>query len=167
MLPVPTCVDILVTENKSAELATIVQLELLKIDSITSKMLRCASNPKPHLARLSLHEILERSVGLIEPQLRARKIRLKRNYAAPSDIVHADAHQLEQAFLNLLLNAFDAIGQDGQITVATSARATRKKNNGSHRIEVIVRDTGNGIAKEQLSRLFEPFYTTKTNGTGL
>src|SRR5437016_4352686 len=74
MVAVRTFVDILLAENKNAELAAIVQRELLRIDSIVSKMLRCASNPKPHLARVSLHEILERSVGLIEPQLRARKI---------------------------------------------------------------------------------------------
>src|SRR5437762_3607140 len=120
MVAVRTFIDLLVAENKGAELAGLVQQELKRIDSIVAQMLRCASNPKRQFARVSLHEILDRSLRLIEPQLRTCNIRLKRSYLAARDVFHGDAYQLEQAFLNLCLNAFDAVGHDGQIRVATS-----------------------------------------------
>src|SRR5436190_2151442 len=120
MVAIRTFVDMLLAENKNAELAGIVQRELLRIDSIISQMLRCASQPKPAFVRLPLHEVLDRSLRLIEPQLRAQNIRLNRRYATAPDTVNGDAHQLEQAFLNLFLNAFDAIGHDGEISVTTS-----------------------------------------------
>ena len=168
MVAVRTFVELLLAQNKDAELADVVQREVLRIDSIISRMLHCASQPKVNLVRLGLNEILDRSLALIEPQLRARKIRLKRNYLAAPDLVEGDAHQLEQAFLNLFLNAFDAIGHDGQITVATrlvpSAATTR---NDADLLQVRIHDTGSGIAKERLPRLFEPFYSTKPHGTGL
>jgi signal transduction histidine kinase len=168
MVAIRTFVELLLARNKDAELAEVVRREVLRIDSIISQMLRTASQPKASLVRVELNEILDRSLGLIEPQLRARKIRLKRSYLAAHDAIQGDAHQLEQAFLNLLLNAFDAIGHDGQITVATCLIPTRRDTkNAVQRVQVRIHDTGSGIAKEQLAHLFEPFYSTKPNGTGL
>jgi signal transduction histidine kinase len=167
MVAVRTFVQVLLAENRNAELATVVQTELSRIDSLISQMLHCASKPKPHIGRVSLQEVLERTLRVVEPQLRERKIRLVRSYLASPDIVLADAHQLEQAFLNLLLNASDAIGENGDITVGTAARTLRKRILGSDHLEVMISDTGAGIPKHQLSRLFEPFCTTKENGTGL
>jgi signal transduction histidine kinase len=202
MVAVRTFIEVLLTENKTSELAEIVRRELVRIDSLLSQMLRGASNPTPQYARVSLQEILERSLRLIEPHSRARKIQLRCACVASPDMVHADQHQLEQAFLNLLLNACDAIGRDGEIRVETRiARLGRKagswipspagrgqgegegnvgeskrrrrignslgKVNGSNALEVLISDTGGGMSKQQLSRVFEPFYTTKANGTGL
>ncbi|MBW8863824.1 MAG: hypothetical protein JF609_02675 [Verrucomicrobia bacterium] len=91
--------------------------------------------------------------------MNGRLITLKREYHAASDSVHGDESLLQQAFMNLILNAVEAVGSNGGVAVAT-------ENNGSH-LKVYVRDTGPGIPKDNLSRLFEPFFTTKKNGTGL
>jgi signal transduction histidine kinase len=171
MVAIRTFVEMLLSDNKNAELAEIAHRELVRVDSLISQMLRSAGNPKAVCVRLPLSEILDRSLRLIEPQLRARNIRLERSYLAAPDTLMGDAHQLEQAFLNLFLNACDAIGQEGEISVATLLVSTRsfdaKKSKTANQLQVCIRDTGIGVAKEEASRIFEPFYTTKPNGTGL
>jgi signal transduction histidine kinase len=171
MVAIRTFVEILLNENKNAELAGIVQRELVRIDSIISQMLRSAANPKPSFTRVCLSEVLDRSLRLIEPQLRAHNIRLRRDYVASQDMLQGDAHQLEQAFLNLFLNAFDAVGQNGEIIVTTSLISAEgigsKRTKRPQRLQALIRDSGIGLGKEQVTRLFEPFYTTKPNGTGL
>src|SRR5690606_42165829 len=79
----------------------------------------------------------------------------------PTDLpeVWGDANQLQQVLLNLLVNAEQAIGQDGRITIR--GRAAGKM------VELMVEDTGPGIPQSALPHLFEPFFTNKPNGTGL
>jgi two-component system NtrC family sensor kinase len=75
--------------------------------------------------------------------------------------VNADFGQLRQAFMNILLNACDAMPQGGTLTLASHFYS------GSREVEISVTDTGAGIAPELVSRIFDPFFTTKEKGTGL
>jgi len=72
----------------------------------------------------------------------------------------SDSSQLQQVFLNILNNAIDAIGKDGEISVKTSHNAEEEQ------IVIIIADNGPGIANDQLDRVFEPFFTTKEAGMG-
>jgi signal transduction histidine kinase len=87
-------------------------------------------------------------------------ISLQRNYQAAPDTVRGDDAQLQQVFMNLLLNAVEAMGTNGVLTVSTEIT-------GGKQLQIQIRDTGVGIARENLARLFELFFTTKKNGTGL
>jgi signal transduction histidine kinase len=172
MVAIRTFIEMLLASNKDAELAGIVKRELQRIDSIVSQMLRFSANPRPSVGAIHLNEVLERSLRLIQPQLNARGIRLERNLQADPDTFWADAHRLEQAFTNLFFNAIEAIGQNGEITVATSIvrrrrGAARTRSTRAPSFQITIRDTGMGIPKEQLAQLFEPFFSTKPNGTGL
>jgi signal transduction histidine kinase len=71
---------------------------------------------------------------------------------------------LQQAFMNLLFNAIEAMGTNGDLTVMTEIV---QESNGARQLQIKIRDTGVGISPENLGRLFEPFFTTKKNGTGL
>ena len=93
-----------------------------------------------------------------------RMIVLKRDYRAGSDTVRGDESQLQQAFMNLVLNGLEAIGNNGELTVRTELCPDGADRSG---LKISFQDTGPGIAAEHLSRLFEPFFTTKKNGTGL
>jgi len=96
--------------------------------------------------------------------MQGQMIVLKRDYRATPDTVRGDESQLQQAFMNLVLNGIEAIGSNGELTVRTELSAGDK---GGSCLKISFQDTGPGIAEENLSRLFEPFFTTKKNGTGL
>lgn len=170
MVAIRTFVEMLIAQNKDTELAEVVQREILRIDAIVSQLLGFAGNPKPRAAEFRLTETLDRCLRLVEPQLKVRNIRLRRSFRCRSDTVQGDADRLEQAFINILLNAIEAIGQKGQLFVTTglqkAARRRGEKSTGST-LYISVRDTGPGISAQELPRIFEPFYTSKAEGTGL
>lgn len=83
---------------------------------------------------------------------------------APSRLI-AHPDQLRQVFLNLMLNACDAMPNGGQLHIATEISCNN--DSGSQYVVISVRDTGVGISPEHMPHLFEPFYTTKPQGTGL
>ena len=101
---------------------------------------------------------------LLQHQISAKLISLQRHYKADPDIVRGDDAQLQQAFMNLLLNALEAMGPNGVLTVSTGIS---EGEGGARLLKVHIEDTGVGIARENLERSFEPFFTTKKNGTGL
>jgi C4-dicarboxylate-specific signal transduction histidine kinase len=115
--------------------------------------------PAGEAKECQINEVIEASLNLIQYDKRARGIAIVRELAPDLPAIVADANQLSQVFLNLVLNALDALSEGGTITVR-SGRA-----NGM--IEVRFIDTGIGIPKEALIRIFDPFYTTKEKGTGL
>jgi signal transduction histidine kinase len=101
---------------------------------------------------------------LLQHQVSGKLTSLKRDYRARPDTVRGDDAQLQQAFMNLLLNALEAMGMNGTLTVSTEIV---DGENGARLVKIKIQDTGTGIARENLARMFEPFFTTKKNGTGL
>ena len=147
-------------DEDALAMAELVARELKRIDGLATQMLRLSS-PKPStLTTVRVHDVLDHALRLLEHQFSSRLIAVKKNYGAGSDLVRADESQLQQAFMNLLLNAAEAMGNHGELWLATESTADA-------RLKIFVRDTGPGIAPENIPRLFEPFFTTKKNGTGL
>lgn len=173
LVAVKTFVDLLLQRNKDAELAELVRRELQRIDSIVSQMLRFAGPSQPTFASIRLHEVLDRALRLIQPQLEDKRIALNQSFAAMSDTVRGDDYQLEQAFINLFFNALEAMSPNGNLSVTTEIILSKNESpstspdRGDQRLRVTVKDTGVGIAPKNIERLFEPFFTTKPNGTGL
>jgi signal transduction histidine kinase len=152
-------IELLTQKEEDKEMAEVVRRELRRINSLVTQMLRYSA-PKPvAFAKIRTHDLLDHSLRLLEHQMNGRLITLKREYHATADLVPGDEAQLQQAFMNLFLNAVEAVGSNGEVCVTT-------ENAGAH-LKVLVRDSGPGISPENLARLFEPFFTTKKNGTGL
>ncbi len=164
MVAIQTFVDLLLEKNQDAELSDIVRHELRRINTIVTQMLRIAVPGPASFKTVRVHEVLEHSLRLLQPQISVKLIAVEKNYRAESDVVRGDDAQLQQTFMNLLLNAVEAMGPNGTLTVATE---TADGENGARSLKIQIRDTGMGIAPENLARLFEPFFTTKKNGTGL
>ena len=163
MVAVKTFVDLLAQKNPEAELTGLAARELQRINAIVTQMLRFAA-PKPAtFATVRAHELLDRTLRLLQHQVGAKMISLQRNYRAAPDTVRGDDAQLQQVFMNLLLNAIEAMGANGVLTVGTEIA----EDGGQRRLKIHIQDTGVGIARENLARLFEPFFTTKKDGTGL
>jgi two-component system, NtrC family, nitrogen regulation sensor histidine kinase GlnL len=160
-----TFIDLLLERNQEAELAEVVRREMGRIDVLVSRMLKLAGTRQTVLRSVRLHEILEHALRLVQSQVESRPIELRRQFEASCDSLEADEYELEQAFVNLLLNALEAMGGGGRLTVST--RLTPAGAGGSPQLAVDIQDTGTGIAAENMRRLFEPFFTTKPSGTGL
>jgi len=147
--------------------------EVKRIDTIVNRLLNFARPAKACLKPVSLHEIVENSLRLVEQQLLQHEIVLKRHFDAKRHIIEADAEQLNQTFINLFLNAIHAMGKGGTLTVRTllihPSQEIPLVSNGQNvdRIRVDIQDTGCGIAPDQLSKIFDPFFTTKEDGVGL
>lgn len=147
--------------------------EVERINTIVTQLLNFSRPVKPKLVPVSLHAVLDAAGRLAAQQMKAKRVVFERCYQAPSDRLPGEDRLLSQVFLNLFLNGIDAMGQGGVLTVQTTciARAVLVPYPGMPDaqawIEVRVRDTGCGIPLEQWPHVFDPFFSTKTNGTGL
>ncbi len=142
----------------------VVGQELLQLQRLAQGLVDFA---KPHTAGrtvVDLRVVLEQVMALTRADLDKKDIVVKATYAHDSVGITADPGHLRQAFLNLILNARDAMAHAGPLNVATRVVEGRQ---GAREVEVTITDTGQGIAPADLTRLFEPFFTRKAHGTGL
>jgi len=144
---------------------TVIRQEIERLERIVQNFLDLVRLPEPNIQPLSLHEVVERSVELLKPNFEEHAIQVTINWPEALPNVQGDAEQLEQVFLNLLLNAIQAMPEGGAIELTASWIKGRTEMDGS--IEVAVSDTGPGIPKALRDKIFDPFFTTKANGIGL
>src|SRR5207237_5033480 len=157
---------------KDAELTGIVSREVRRIDSIVSQMLRFAGPAKPTFSALLMRDVLEQSCRLIEHQLAKKQIHLQKTFLASPDLMRGDSYQLEQAFLNLLFNAIEAMGPNGELVIATDLVTLETKSpvlpaSQPTHLRLRIKDNGVGIPPENIARRFDPFFTTKKRGRAL
>ena len=164
LVAIKTYVELLLEKGEDKEMAGVVRRELKRIDGLATQMLRLSAPKSGAPAKVQIHEVLDHSLRLLEHQMSGRMILLKRDYRATPDTVRGDEAQLQQAFMNLVLNGIEAIGSNGELTVRTEIFFGAAGGCG---LKIFFEDTGPGITAENLARLFEPFFTTKKNGTGL
>ncbi len=164
MVAIKTFVDLLAQKGQDTELTEVVGRELERINTIVTQMLRFAAPNRAAFTTVRVHDVLDHSLRLMQHQISGKLISLQRHYQAEPDTVHGDDAQLQQVFMNLLLNALEAMGTNGVLTIKTE---TMKDERSVRLLRINIQDTGVGIAPEHLDRLFEPFFTTKKNGTGL
>lgn len=126
--------------------------------SIITNMLEFARSDTSRHRTVQVNDIIESSMLIIEKDFNKASIEIRRNLAKDAKPITANPMQIQQVFLNILLNAKDAIPEGGKVTVETENR--------DKYLIVNISDTGSGIAKEVLSKIFDPFFTTKVVGKG-
>jgi nitrogen-specific signal transduction histidine kinase len=149
--------------------------EIDRIDTLVNQLLRFARPAKPLLRPMHVHEILEKTLRLVQHRLYQKEIKVTRKWDAPVDTIRADGDQMEQVFLNFFLNAMDAMKRGGELTVSTETRTGEslvthllpEDEESNEALRISIRDTGEGIKKEDIGQVFDPFFTTKDFGTGL
>ena len=145
--------------DKLEQYLAVAKGEINRLDYIVTQFLQ-AIRPAPlQLKTVSLNEVVERTLELLRPELDNRGVTIKTKLARQLVATPIDPTQAQQALLNLMKNAMQAMTKGGTLTLQTG------ENNDA--VWVSVGDTGGGIPQEQINRIFEPFYTTKKKGTGL
>lgn len=134
--------------------------ETIRCKRIIQELLEFSRESEPQIAPANLNEILEKALRILENEFRLRHIRLEKHLAELPEIP-LDKDQMEQVFVNLILNAIQATDEQGLVTVSSYVTP------GQDRVKCDITDTGCGIPAEHMSKIFEPFFSTKAKGTGL
>lgn len=138
--------------------------ELDRIEQIITGLLMFARPPVARPRPLDVHAVLDRTLDILEVQLRDHQVELFRTWGEGLPMVYADPDLTQQVFLNLSLNAIQAMPQGGELHVTTDIRRYRTRRS---MVDVSFRDTGVGIPRELMEKIFDPFFTTRAMGTGL
>jgi two-component system, sporulation sensor kinase E len=147
---------------KRAELQESVEVaraEVNRLDSIITQFLRAIRPTRPQLKPENINSIVEEAVRFLAPEIKDRDIVVEQELRSDLPLLELDRDQMKQAFYNVIKNSFEAMKSRGILRIRTDM-------DDSH---VVVRftDSGGGMSPENLSRVFEPYFTTKTSGTGL
>jgi two-component system, NtrC family, sensor kinase len=137
-----------------------IEYHVVRAKTVTHRLLGFARRMEPMAEKININEILDESIEFLKNEARYRSIEIQANYVPDLPLTTTDPAQLQQVFLNIINNAIDAIGKDGQITIKT--RSITKNNE----ISIEIGDNGPGIPKEVLQKIFDPFFTTKEVGKG-
>jgi PAS domain S-box-containing protein len=137
--------------------------EISRIDELVARLRGLATRPIQPLSTIDVREPLEAAVALLRPQAAQTLIAMTISVVDDLPLIVGDPSQLEQLFLNVLLNALDATPSKGVIEVT----AARHRSPTTDYVTIKIRDTGSGIAPGLLGRIFDPFVTTKKQGSGL
>ncbi|MDP3297579.1 MAG: ATP-binding protein [Thermodesulfovibrionia bacterium] len=151
-------------ENRDVLLKAI--KEVRRIELLLKELLNFARPPKPQFTPTNINNIIDISLtfSISIPHLSpddSKAIKVLRDFDNNLPMIMADQMQLQQIFLNLLLNAVDAMPNGGTLAIKTSHDLAKNS------IQVEIADTGKGIRKEMMDQIFQPFFTTKPKGTGM
>lgn len=134
--------------------------EAKRCQRIVQGLLDFARHREPKLERTDIKNVVEKALQLVENQALFLNIETERRYAEDAPAVRIDVAQMQEVFLNLVLNAVESMNGRGKLTIST---ATVDQGGA---VRVSIADTGCGVAEDQIERIFEPFFTTKEVGKG-
>ncbi|MBN1937757.1 MAG: response regulator [Anaerolineae bacterium] len=149
------------SKEKNREFLTMAQAEVERLIGTVQRMLDFSRPSGPGENVADVHAILQDVLALSSKRLVQANVRVRRTFANDIPRLHANEDQLKQVFLNLVLNAVDAMPNGGQLTLATRLDQDKQW------AYIDVHDEGIGLSSEAMKHVFEPFYTTKSQGTGV
>ena len=135
-----------------------IEEEVNRCKGITRGLLDFSRVKEPEMNVVDINDILNNALELAEHQLSEQRIHLVKKFGSSTSKIVADSHQIQQVFINIILNALHAMSEGGILEITTRKR--------SKFAEIVFKDSGCGIADEDLSRIFTPFFTTKKVGEG-
>ena len=152
-------------DHPDREILVDLRQEVRRIEKVLNDLLNYARPKAPQFGMADLKETVARTLQFARQQIGNKSVDFSIQIPSPLPRFRMDPEQLHQVLLNLVLNGIQALGQEGKITI--QARVLPGAPNRTNQIEISVSDTGGGISREQLEKIFRPFYTTKRGGTGL
>ncbi len=148
-------------EDPNFEELQIIADETKRCSRIVKSLLDFARHSKPSIGEHNINDIVMECITLTSKQAKFNDVTLEKNLCEDLPLIQVDKDQIEQALINLAQNAIEATNPEDKVSFTTQHGSKEGT------IEIVVSDTGKGIPKEDLRKIFEPFYTTKESGTGL
>ena len=141
------------------ESIAIARSEISRLDSIVTQFLRAIRPSKPQLKRENINLLIDEAVRFFAPEIQDRGIVVEQELRSDLPTIDLDRDQMKQAFYNVIKNSFEAMKRHGVLRIRSDMDDTH--------VLVSFTDTGGGMSAETLGRVFEPYFTTKTSGSGL
>jgi two-component system NtrC family sensor kinase len=139
----------------------LIMQETIRCKRIIQELLEFSRESEPNVVSANINDTIEQALHILENEFLLRHIHVEKHLSSVLPDILMDKNQIEQVLVNLLLNAIQAIEDRGTITIMSD------KVPQENRIKVAISDTGCGIPPENLTKIFEPFFSTKSKGTGL
>jgi signal transduction histidine kinase len=149
--------------TQGARYLHVLNAECRRLSVILDNFMKFARPGSVGLREVDVKALIDHIMALMRFEAEERKVRLERVTEEELPPVLGDETQISQVLVNIIVNSFHAMPNGGLCKIS----AVQRELEGRPWVEITVKDSGVGIAKEQLSHLFEPFYTTKSRGTGL
>ncbi len=154
--------------ERHGEFLDIIVNEVDGLNATTSEFLEFSRPTPPCVGPVAVNALLSRRIGFMRPEIKQMGVTIDEEYDAELPDIQADGNQLERVFLNIILNAIQAMPDGGKLFIQTrrgTSGMSRESKEGT--VEVRFRDSGLGIPESRRDKIFAPFFTTKTKGTGL
>lgn len=151
------------------EMVTGLIAEVDRINGIIEGLLSFSKPAKLSVEKVNLKLLLQQTFALIATSAKKRKVEVKLNYNTPNIYLNADPSQLKQVFLNIMMNALEAIKDKGNLTISvdTDHKIGQYSQQPTNVFHIVIQDNGEGIPQGNIEHIFNPFFTTKKDGTGL
>jgi two-component system, NtrC family, sensor kinase len=147
---------------------TVASGEIDRLTSLINELLGFAKPTEPNFQGEDVNSIIEKMGFLISTEAKKKNITINKNYTSNLPHVRADAEQIKQVLLNILLNGMQAIAsEEGQIWIETRLTRIMREGGIEPFVQIEIRDNGVGISKENIDHIFDPFFTTRSEGSGL
>jgi signal transduction histidine kinase len=145
-------------DDETKEKLRLISTQITRITQVTKDMMDFARVRPAAKSAVDVNELLETSMRLASFDREFQRLKINKNYGENLPKVFADADQLQQVFLNLILNARDAMKENGELLIETLQTGDN--------ITIVIADNGGGIDENNLKQIFDPFFTTKPAGKG-
>jgi two-component system, NtrC family, sensor kinase len=145
-------------EDQRYKLLEKITKQTFRASEIVNNLLNFSRTNATEFGDVDVHQIINETLSLLDHQFKSLRIQVQRDLRVESPITFGNAGRLQQVFLNLFLNARDAMAEGGELRIRTDAVDSK--------IEIVVEDTGAGITRENIKKIYDPFFTTKAAGKG-
>jgi PAS domain S-box-containing protein len=145
-------------EDSRHKLLEKITKQTFRASEIVNSLLNFSRTSATEFADIDIHQVITETISLLEHQFKTARIRVERELRAECPITFGNAGKLQQVFLNLFVNARDAMQEGGELRILTDTADSK--------IEILIQDTGAGISRENIKKIYDPFFTTKAAGKG-
>ena len=146
------------SEDSRSKLLEKITKQTFRASEIVNNLLNFSRTNATEFTEMDVHHVITETLSLLEHQFKSARIRVDRELRAEYPMTLGNAGKLQQVFLNLFVNARDAMPEGGELRILTDTVDSK--------IEIIVQDTGVGISRENIKKIYDPFFTTKAAGKG-